>query len=76
MKDTFELKNVTILIDQTLLEREKDEYWLRSINPESPLSVWGKPFEIGQLFGIWLNNTVSAMKKNNCKLIKMDISWE
>ena len=76
MEDKFKLKNVTIHIDQTPLEREKGAYWLRSINPESPISAWGKPEEIGQLFGTWLSKTIAAMEKNNCKLIKMDISWE
>lgn len=76
MKDTFELKNVSINIDQTPMERKRGIYWLRSINPVSPLSAWGKPNELGQIFGIWLANTIEAMNKNNCKLIKIDISWE
>lgn len=76
MKDKFALKNVSIHIDQTLIEREKGCYWLRSINPNSPVSAWGKPNEIGQLFGEWLGNTIAAMNKNNCKLIKIDMSWE
>ena len=76
MKDTFKLNNVTIHIDQTPSEREKGAYWLRSINPESPISAWGKPEEIGKLFGEWLSRTIAAMEKNNCSLIKIDLSWE
>lgn len=76
MENEFKLKNVTIAIDQTPLEREKGIYWLRSINPDSPISAWGQPEEIGILFGKWLCNTIAAMEKNNCKCIKIDISWE
>lgn len=76
MKDKFKLKNVTIHIDQSPSERVKGKYWLRSINPESPISAWGSPEEIGMLFGVWLSRTVAAMQNNNCSLIKIDLSWE
>lgn len=76
MKDTFKLNNVTIHIDQSPSERAKGAYWLRSINPESPISAWGRPEEIGMLFGEWLSRTIAAMEKNNCSLIKIDLSWE
>lgn len=76
MEDTFKMKNVTIHIDQTSLERKKGVYWLRSINPENPISLYGKPQEIGKSFGDCLSRTIAAMEKNNCKLIKIDISWE
>lgn len=76
MKDEFKLKNVTIHIDQTLLEQEKGCYYLRAINPSSPVSCWGTPDHIGQTFGKWLSDTITAMEKNNCKLIKIDLSWE
>lgn len=76
MKDKFTLKKVTIHIDQTLMERKKGLYYLQATEDTSPLSFQGKPYEIGEIFGKWLGNTIAAMDKNNCKLIKIDISWE
>ena len=76
MKDTFKLKHVTIIIDQSSLEREKGDYYLRATDPRNPISAWGKPEKIGQLFGIWLSNTIKVMNKNKCKLIKIHLSWE
>lgn len=76
MKEEFALKNVTIVIDQTPQEREKGLYYLRAINVDSPLQSYGTPQEIGERFGQWLSNTIAAMSKNDCKTIKMELSWE
>lgn len=76
MKEEFALKNVTIVIDQTPKEREKGWYYLRSINENSPLQAYGSPVEIGTRFGQWLNNTIAAMAKNDCKMIKIEVKWE
>lgn len=76
MKDKFELKNVTIVIDQTPMEREQGLYYLRATNEKSPLEIIGNPSQIGEKFGQWLKNTIAAMDRNNCKKIKMELTWE
>lgn len=76
MKDEFKLNNVTIVIDQTPMEREKGLYYLRATNKTSPLQAYGSPVEIGTRFGYWLSNTIAAMQKNDCKTIKIDLKWE
>ena len=76
MKDEFALKNVTIVIDQTPIEREKGLYYLRATNVNSPLQSYGTPQEIGERFGQWLSNTITAMPKNDCRTIKMELTWK
>lgn len=76
MKEKFALKNVTIVIDQTPIEREKGWYYLRATNENSPLQAYGSPVEIGTRFGQWLSNTIDAMSKNDCKTIKIELKWE
>lgn len=76
MKDTFKLKNVTLVIDQTPMEQEKGVYYLRATNDNSPLQCYGTPEHIGNTFGQWLSNTIAAMDKNDCKIIKMELTWE
>lgn len=76
MKGKFALKNVTIVIDQTPMEREKGLYYLRATNENSPLQSYGTPQEIGERFGQWLSNTIAAMSKNDCKTIKIEMKWE
>ena len=76
MKDEFKLKSVSIVIDQTQLEREKGLFYLRAINVDSPLHSYGTPKEIGERFGQWLSNTLAAMQNNEYKTIKMELKWE
>lgn len=76
MKIKFGLKNVSLVIDQTPLEREKGCYYLRALAENSPLQCYGTPQEISERFGQWLNNTISVMEANNCKAIIMEIKWE
>ncbi len=76
MSKKFALKKVTIHIDQSQIEKEKGLYYLQATSDTSPLSFQGKPYEIGEAFGKWLGNTIAAMDINNCKLIKIDLSWE
>lgn len=74
--EKFALKNVTIVIDQTPMEREKGLYYLRATNVNSPLQAFGTPEELGTRFGQWLSNTIAVMQKNDCKTIKIDMKWE
>ena len=76
MKDKFELKNVTVVIDQTPLEAKKSLYYLRATTQRSPLEIQGTPKEIGTMFGQWVTNTIAAMSKNNCTKIKINMRWE
>lgn len=76
MKDEFKLKSVSILIDQTQHEHKKGLFYLRATNVDSPLQSYGTPQEIGERFGQCLSNTLAAMQKNNCKIIKIELKWE
>lgn len=72
----FALKKVTIVIDQTAMERLKGLYYLRAIDFNSPLQSHGTAQEISERFSQWLSNTINAMDENNCKVIKMEITWK
>lgn len=72
----FALKKVTIVIDQTKMEREKGLYYLRAIDFNSPLQSHGTPQKISEIFAKWLSNTIAAMNQNDCKLIEMEITWK
>lgn len=76
MKDEFKLKNVTIVIDQTPMEHKYDVYYLRATTLHSPLNSFGTAEHISEMFCVWLCNTINAMDKNDCKKIKMDLTWE
>lgn len=76
METKFDVKQVTIIIDQTEMEREDSHYYLRAIAENSPVSSYGTATEIGQQFGQMLSNTIAAMTENNCKIIIMEISWK
>lgn len=72
----FALKKVTIVIDQTKMERERGLYYLRATDIHSPLQSHGTPQKISKNFGQWLSNTIAAMNENECKVIKMEITWK
>lgn len=76
METKFEVKQVTIIIDQTEMEREDGHYYLRATADNSPVCSYGTATEIGQQFGQMLSNTIAAMAENNCQTIIMEISWK
>lgn len=73
MNNKFELKNVTIVIDQNV--KRFDCYYLRA-DKNSPLSSAGSADEVSSLFAQWLTNTLNAMSANDCSKIVMKILWE
>lgn len=76
MNNEFKLNDVTIIIDQTPLEKEKNCYYLRAEEFDSPLSSWGPADIVSNRFAQWLENTLNAMSVNDCSTIKMTISWK
>lgn len=78
MKDVFNLKKVTFVIDQSQksTEHEKGLYYLRATNANSPVQIYGSPSQIGETFGQLLSNTIEAMEKNNCEVIEMELLWK
>ena len=72
----FELKEVTLVLDQTPNEREKGLYYLRAVEVNSPLQLLGTPKEISDMFSRWLCNTIEEMNNNNCNTIKLVMSWK
>lgn len=76
MTKTFDLKNVTIVIDQKPTDQKYGWYHLAATNPNSPIRICDTPKQIGEYFGNWLSNTIERMEENHCKTIKMELTWE
>lgn len=74
--DTFYVRKVEIIIDQSEEEKAAGLYYCRTTKPRTTTEIQGTPQEIGDMFGKWVTNTISAMEKNHASRIKMQISWE
>lgn len=75
MKDKFDLKQVTILIDRR--DDDKGTYYDMYANQlKSPLCYpCCSRDEAAAMFAKWLENTLAAMNSNNAKRLTIKCKW-